>query len=119
MVFEIIQLSNGDFALREKNTKEPMIQLRLAGNFGNGDPSLKRQLVKQMFYAAIKTLGQTAGESNIKHDFNSRDCDNEDRVERQAVTGSDDNFTKHVEGYFFDQQDMDLFDDLSSSRTLH
>ena len=62
MVFEIIQLSNGDFVLREKSSGELIVQLRIAGGDSIDDrpeaQSLKQELAKQMLYAAVKSIEQ-------------------------------------------------------------
>ena len=127
MVFEIVQLPNGDFALRERNTKEPVIHLRFAGVFTNEQQELKQHLVKHMFHAAIKSLGETPSasldRSALMDAMMPRDRI-ECQIQSQNLTKDDDKqINKDLLNFYFARQfgevDVEMERDLSRSRTLH
>lgn len=133
MVFEIIQLSNGDFVLREKSSGELIVQLRIAGGDSIDDrpeaQSLKQELAKQMLYAAVKSIEQMgAGKhTGFVHQADKQD----DRIGRQFIASDfhareniqknlllkKDVLNRRIEDHADD--DIDMETDLSASRTLH
>ena len=123
MIFEIIQLANGDFILREKGSGELMMQLRIADNANDPEEekgqSFKQQLARKMFHTAIRSIGQTGAEQAFAA---SGQANHQDRVERQFIAPrpsdlQDRATTKDVPDYAADEIDAAV--DLSDTRTLH